>query len=79
MQREKQNDIAYVCSSIRYLKHCEDYHFSRYNWLVPVPNAYGHPLPPTGPPFDPWMAPQDSMVYQPVAEPEEDVDEEEDA
>ena len=72
--------MAYVCSSIRYLQYCEDYHFSRHDWPVLVSDAYGHPLPPTGPPFDPWMAPQDaSMVYQPVAEPEEDVDEEEDA
>jgi len=68
---------AYVCSSIRYLQRCEDYHFSRHDWPVPVPNVYGHHLPPTGPPFDSWMAPQDaSMAYQPVVELEEDVNEE---
>ena len=45
-----------------------------------MPNAYGRPLSLTGPPFDPWMAPHDaSMAYQPVAEHEEDIDEEDDA
>ena len=80
MQRERQNNMAYVCSSIRYLRRCEDYNFSRHDWHVPVPDAYGRPLFPTGPPFDPWMAPQDaSMAYQLVVEHEEDVDKEEDA
>ena len=74
MRREQQNDMAYMCSSIRYLQRCEDYHFFRHDWPAPVPNAYGRP------PFDPWMAPQDaSMAYQPVAKPEEDVDKEDDA
>ena len=45
-----------------------------------MPDDYGHPLPPTGPPFDLWMAPQDaSMAYELVKRPEEDVDEEDDA
>ena len=80
MQREQQNDMAYVCSFIRYLQHCEDYHFSRHDWHVPILDAYGRPLPLSGPPFDPWMAPQDSSVaYQSVAEPGKGVDEEEDA
>ena len=80
MRREQQNDMAYVCSSIRYLQRCEDYHFSKHDWPEPVPDAYERHLPPTGPSFDPWMAPQDaSIAYQPVVEPEKDVDEEEDA
>ena len=63
--------MAFVCSFIRYLHRCEDYHFSGYEWSVPVSDAYGRPLPLTSPPFDQWMAPQDaSMAYQPVAEPE---------
>ena len=77
MRREQQNDMAYVCSSIRYLQRCEDYHFSRHDWPISVPDTYGRPLPPTGPPLDPRMTPQDvSMAYQPVVEPEEDADEE---
>ena len=80
MQREQQNDMAYVCFSIRYLQRCEDYYFFTHDWPVSVSDAYGRPLTLTGPPFDPWMAPQDaSMAYQLVVEPEEDVDEEEDA
>ena len=71
---------AYVCSSIRYLQRCEDYHFSKHDLTVPVPDAYGCPLPSTGPPFDPWMALQDaSMTYQLVVKPKEDMNEEEDA
>ena len=70
MQRKQQNNMAYVCSFIRYLKQCVDYHFSKHDWPVPFLDAYRRLLPPTGPPFDLWMASQDaSMAYQPVAEP----------
>ena len=80
IQREQQNDMAYVCSSIKYLQQCEDYHLFRNKWPVLVPDAYGRPLPLTGPPFDPWIAPQDaSMAYQLVVKPEEVMDEEDDA
>ena len=71
MQRKYHNNMVDLCSAIRCLQRSLDDFFSRRGWPLPVPNAYARPLPPTGPPFDPWMAPQDaSMAYQPVAEPE---------
>ena len=54
--------------------------FCRHDWHVPLPDAYGQALPPTGPPFNPWTASQDpSVAYCPVAEPTDDNEEEEDA
>jgi len=70
--------MTYMCSSIRYLQRCSNYSFFRHGWPVPVPDAYGQPLPLTGPPFDPWTAPQDPTVaYRLVKEATDDVDEEE--
>ena len=79
LQKEHQNDMSYVYSSIRYLQRCCDNSFFCHNWPVPIPDAYVQPLPLTEPPFDPWAAPQDpSEAYRPVVEPIIDIDEEED-
>jgi len=78
LRSKQQNNMSYVCSSIRYLQHCSDYSFSRHDCPVPVLDAYEQPLPLTSPPFDPWTAPQDpSMAFHPVAEPDDNDDEDE--
>jgi len=40
IQQGYQNDLAYICSSIRYLQTCDDKSFDRHTWPAPLPSSY---------------------------------------
>ena len=45
------------------------------DWPIPIPDGFTHPLPATGPPFDPWVIPSDaSEMYRSVPAPPDDPD-----
>ena len=52
-----QNDLQYICLSIRYLQTCINETYSRNAWPIPLPRGHAQPLPALGPPFDTWVPP----------------------
>ena len=59
-----QNDLQYVCSSIRYLQMCVDETYSRNAWPVPLPRGHAQTLPASGPPFDILVPPPAPSRHQ---------------
>ena len=49
--RNLENDMGYICDSIRYLESYLGGIYLKHEWSVPVPSAHARPLPLTGPPF----------------------------
>ena len=45
IEHRVQNDLQYICSSIRYLQTCVDETYSRNAWSVPLPRGHSQPLP----------------------------------
>ena len=52
-----QNDLQYICSSIRYLQTCIDDSYSRHAWPIPLLKGHEQPFPTLGPQFDSWVPP----------------------
>ena len=46
-----ENDMGYLCDSIRYLESYLGGIYLKHELSVPVPSAHARPLPTTGPPF----------------------------
>jgi len=40
MEHRVDNDVQYICASIRYLQTCVDDTYSRNAWLVPLPRGH---------------------------------------
>ena len=57
IQQGFQNDLTYICSSIRYLQTCVDESYGRHAWSISLSSGYAQPLPTSGPLFDPWVPP----------------------
>ena len=46
-----ENDMSYICDSIRYMESRLDDIYLRREWAAPVPSPHARPLPTVGPPF----------------------------
>ena len=60
-----ENDMSYICDSMRYLETFLGGIYHKRDWSVPVPSAHARPLPTTGPPFParaPTAPPQPSTA-----------------
>jgi len=57
MEQRVDNDLQYICASIRYLQTCVDDTYSRNTWPIPLLRDHSQPLPMMGPPFDTWVPP----------------------
>jgi len=57
LEQRVDNNLQYICASIRYLQTCVDDTYSRNAWPIPFPRGHSQPLPMTGPPFDTWVSP----------------------
>jgi len=69
-QGEIRNTLAQACCTHRSLQDRNDYTYSQHGWPLPEPSGYTHHLPPTGPPFDPWIASTTPTgIYQRVDDP----------
>ena len=51
------NDLQYICASIRYLQTSVDDTYSQNAWFVPLSRGQSQPLPMTSPPFDTLVPP----------------------
>ena len=52
IEQRVQNDLQYICSSIRYLQTCVDETYNKNAWPVPLPRGHAQPVPALGPLFD---------------------------
>ena len=57
MQHRVDNDLQYICASIRYLQTCVDETYNRNVWPVPLSRGHSQPLPTAGLLFDTWVPP----------------------
>jgi len=55
IEHRVQNDLQYICSSIRYLQTCVDEIYSKNAWHVLLLRGHAQPLLTSGPPFDTWV------------------------
>jgi len=46
-----ENDMGYICDSIRYMESCLSGIYLKHEWSAPVLSAHAQHLPTTGPPF----------------------------
>jgi len=52
IEKRVDNDLQYICASIRYLQTCVDDTYSRNAWPVPLSRGHSQPLPTAGLLFD---------------------------
>jgi len=57
MEHRVDNDLQYICASIRYLQTGINETYSRNAWPVPLPRGHSQPLSTLCPPFDSWVPP----------------------
>ena len=57
MEHRVDNDLQYICVSIRYLQTCVDEIYSMNAWHVPLSRGHSQPLPTSGLPFETWVPP----------------------
>ena len=71
MEQRVDNDLQYICVSIRYLQTYVDETYSKNAWHVSLPRGHSQPLPMSGPPFNTWVPPP---VPSEAPAPPEDLD-----
>jgi len=57
MEHRVDNDLQYICASIRYLQTCVNETYSRNAWPAPLSRGHSQHLPTSGHPFDTWVPP----------------------